>query len=315
MAYFKWIMATVLTLEFLFNLLGVAMSVIALYYWVMLYRRIYRSKQEFRGWQWLFASAFAILVLNITSTYLMMAGEGVFGLQLSGGGLDPRLNQMLDVMSRTIIVFSMTVGVYLIYAPLKSGFVYALAPVGINSGEASKETLKYSLNPSQSYLIPEKTSVEFKTSYSVRDRSSTNTMRVFTDLISHGIYGLIVTREFPGQVRKNWEVDSLPVLWLTNSNESQSLPNVQQVNPNDLSGLSHAVREFIIHSEDSVVVLDGLEYLIVQNNFQEVLKFIQSLNDTVSQQKARILIPLDYKTLGETEIHLLRRELCELTVV
>jgi hypothetical protein len=308
-------MASVLTPEFLFNMLGVAMSLIAVYYWVMLYRKMYQSKHDFRGWQWLFASAFAILVLNISSTYIVIAGQGAGGLELYGASANPPLTKMLDVLSRTIIVFSMTVGVYLIYSPLKSGFVYALAPVGIKSEEASKEKLKYSLNPSQSYLIPEKTAVEFKTSYAVRDRSSTNTMGVFTDLISHGIYGLIVTREFPGQVRKNWDVDSLPVLWLTNSNEPQSLPNVQQVNPNDLSGLSHAIREFIIHSEDSVVVIDGIEYLIVQNNFPEVLKFIQSLNDTVSQRKSRILVPLDYKTLGETEIHLLRRELCELTVV
>ncbi|MDD5111772.1 MAG: DUF835 domain-containing protein, partial [Candidatus Altiarchaeota archaeon] len=220
-----------------------------------------------------------------------------------------------EVLSRTIIVFSMTVGVYLLYAPLKSGFVYALAPVGIKQGEAINEKLKYSINPSQSYLIPEKTSVEFNSSYSVRDRSSSNTMHVFTDLISHGIYGLIVTREFPGQVRKNWEVDSLPVMWLTNSKDVSALPNVQPVNPNDLAGLSHAIREFINKSDDSVVVIDGVEYLITQNTFSEVLKFIQSLNDTVSQRKARILVPLDYKTLGDREIHLLRRELCELTVV
>ena len=93
------------------------------------------------------------------------------------------------------------------------------------------------------------------------------------------------------------------------------MQNVQYIDPTDLVRLSYAIKEFIKKSENSIVLLDGLEYLITQNSFSEVLKFIQALNDFVSQSKTRLVVPLDYKAVGVQELHLLKRELCELTIV
>lgn len=302
--------------EFLFNALGILLSLIALYYWVRLYKKIYRKKNELHGWVWLFASAFAILLLNMSSTYMLFAKARVTpGIPVAGVVVDFNTLQVLEVLSRTIIVFSMTVGVYLIYTPLKSGFVYALAPVGLKGSSSNKEKLKYSIKECMGYIIPEKTFVDVGTGFAVGDRSSSNTMQVFTDLVVHGVYGLIVTREYPAQVRKNWDVDDLPIIWLTTSKDVETMTNVQYIDPADIVGLSFAIKDFIQKSEDSVVVLDGIEYLITQNSFSEILKFIQSLNDFISKKKTRLVVPLDYKAVGETELHLLKRELCEIRVV
>ena len=300
--------------EFFFNALGVAFSLVAIYYWIKLYKRIYRKKNEFQGWVWLFASAFAIFLLNLSSTYLLFArAQVVIGLPYN---VTVNFNtlQVLEVLSRTIIVFSMTVGVYLIYMPLKTGFVYDLTPVGLSGGDISKKQGKNVLNASMSYLLPERGLSEPASGFTSSDRSSLNSMRVFVDTVSNGIFGLIVTRENPVTIRKNWEVGTIPIIWLTTSRDVELIPNVQFIDPVDLVGLSHAIKDFIRKTDDTVVLLDGLEYLITQNNFNEILKFLQSLDDFVTQKKTRMLVPLDYKAVDERQLHLLKRELCEINV-
>ncbi|MBM3309317.1 MAG: DUF835 domain-containing protein [Candidatus Altiarchaeales archaeon] len=308
-----------LTPELLFNGLGILLSLIAVYYWVQLSRRMYRRKSEFQGWVWLFTSAFAILLLNISSTYMLFSNVGVSQIRIPFYGSTVSFNviQVVEVLSRTIIVFSMTVGVYLIYSKLKTGFVYALMPVGLEQKALSKEKLKYELNTSMSYIISESNVGETSSKSISGDRSSVNSMHVFTDLVSHGAYGLIITREHPKQVRRNWDVDSLPVIWLTTSGDltGEAMENVQYLDPADLIGLSHAIKDFIKKSDNNVILFDCIEYMITQNSFSEVLKFIQSLNDSVSQSKSRLLVPLDYKAVDERELHLLKRELHEITVV
>ncbi|MFH1126279.1 MAG: DUF835 domain-containing protein [Candidatus Altiarchaeota archaeon] len=302
--------------ELLLNSVGIFFSLVALYYWIKLYKRIYRRRNEFQGWVWLSASAFAILLLNISSTYMLFAKADVlFSFPANDVLVNFNTLQVIEVLSRTIIVFSMTVGVYLIYSPLKSGFSYTLVPTGLGEPAPEKEKPKYSIEACMSYLIPEKTSTEIKDGYTVVEVPSSNSMKVFSDLASHGIYGLIITRDYPVHVRKNWDVDNLPVIWLTTSKEMESISNVQCIDPMDLVGLAHAIKNFIKTTENSVVLLDGVEYLITQNSFNEILKLIQSINDFVSQNKTRLIVPLDYQALGEKELHLLKRELCELRVV
>jgi hypothetical protein len=210
----------------------------------------------------------------------------------------------------------MMIGFYLIYSPMQKGFVYALAPVAIAADSSTEKQLKYSISPSMSYLLPERTSVKIdKTGIAVSGRLSSTSMRVFTNLLGQGFYGLIVSREYPANIRNNLGVGEIPMIWLTTSKEGCNMANVQCIDPVDLVELGHSIKDFIKKTEESVVIIDGLEYLITQNSFPEVLKFLESLNDYVFQKKTRLLVPLDYKVLNEKELHLLKRELSELNVV
>jgi hypothetical protein len=300
--------------ELFLNALGILLSLLSLYYWIMLYKKIYRKKNEFQGWIWLFACAFAILLLNLSSTYMLLAGSQTgLNLSLPGVKMDFRTLQVLEVLSRAIIVFSMTVGVYLIYSPLKSGFVYALTAVELKEQQKATEKLKYSINPGVSYLVSEKSSTDIysERSASSAGRSSPNGMQVFIDVVSHGVYGLMVTREYPRAIRSAWNVDSLPLVWVTTSTDTESMLNVQCIDPLDLIGLGHMIKEFIRKNSDCVVILDCAEYLITQNSFNDFLIFLQALNDTISQSKSRLVVPVDYKALSEANLHMLKRELSE----
>ena len=65
-------------------------------------------------------------------------------------------------------------------------------------------------------------------------------------------------------------------------------------------------------SQKPVILLDGIEYPCVQNDFPRVLKFLQGLSDEVSLKKGRFIISVSPGTLNTEERALLAREFSEL---
>ena len=57
------------------------------------------------------------------------------------------------------------------------------------------------------------------------------------------------------------------------------------------------------------MLISGLEYLISQNNFAKILKFIQLLNDNIAIHEGILLLPLSPETLNQKDVELLEREL------
>src|SRR5436190_550927 len=60
---------------------------------------------------------------------------------------------------------------------------------------------------------------------------------------------------------------------------------------------------------EGVVLLDGLEYLIINNGFLQTLMFVEHVNEFVMQRQAIILLPVSPDTLEEKELALLERNL------
>lgn len=97
------------------------------------------------------------------------------------------------------------------------------------------------------------------------------------------------------------------ILWLS---------GVDVLNAVDPSKL-HVILESVIRaiSENGgggLVILDGVEYLLLHNDFRSVVKFLTSLKDYVMLSNSAILLVLDEDTLGEREVSVLRREFPEL---
>jgi hypothetical protein len=65
-------------------------------------------------------------------------------------------------------------------------------------------------------------------------------------------------------------------------------------------------------TEDSVILLDGLEYLMVHNDFSRVLKLVHGLNELAAVHQARLIIPMNPLTMDADKVALLKRDLKEL---
>jgi PAS domain S-box-containing protein len=153
----------------------------------------------------------------------------------------------------------------------------------------SGETV-YELEPGYIYLLM---SGETETSF-----------RIFQDLVKHGHPGLCVTRILPDTIRKAYSLEKTPILWLT----TNKLANQHCVSPTNIVDLSSAIINFMERIKDGVVLLDGIEYLITQNNYRSILNLMQLLNDKIMLNKSRIIVPLDPEVIDPKELHQLMRE-------
>ncbi|MEE8183069.1 MAG: DUF835 domain-containing protein, partial [Thermoplasmata archaeon] len=137
--------------------------------------------------------------------------------------------------------------------------------------------------------------------YLVKEERSEHTFRMLLKSIQKGKPGFCVTRVFPDKVREAYGLEGVPILWLSNVGKEDS------VRPKDLEKLSLSLEQFIT-KKSGVVLLDGIEYLITNNNFITVLRLIQSLRDQVAINRAILLISVNPSTLDEHQLNLLERE-------
>lgn len=126
---------------------------------------------------------------------------------------------------------------------------------------------------------------------------------VFINLTSTGVAGLCISRNYPPRLLNEHNLKKNTVIWLTRQKGDDSLDPVQ------LNIISHSIQQFITENDSSVVILDGIEYLIIQNEFKPVLRFIQHIRDEVFTRKANLLIPLSTQALDNAEVKLLERDL------
>lgn len=125
---------------------------------------------------------------------------------------------------------------------------------------------------------------------------------IYKDLISRGIKGMCITRRHPTHVMENYGLKT-PMRWLN------ATPGKNNIHPTKLALLVSIIKEFVDKTENSVVLLDGLEYIIVHNNFQQALRMVEYLNETMMVNQSRLIIPIDPRTLDVRELALLERNM------
>lgn len=138
--------------------------------------------------------------------------------------------------------------------------------------------------------------------YLVLEKKPEKSFEIFSDLITHGIPGFVVSRVHPEKLKREFNLAKTPVMWLTRVEQEGT------VTPEDLPKLIYIIADFTRKSEESVILLDGVEYLTVQNDFRTILKFLHELKDLIVLNNSRLIIPLHKDTLPLEEYSILERE-------
>jgi len=121
--------------------------------------------------------------------------------------------------------------------------------------------------------------------------------------MDEGVAGLVITRMNPRRIRDEFKVPP-EILWLTDKDSSQ-----EKTVPPSLEMLIHVIQEFIASEEKTMVVLDGVQYLVSSTNFEAVLRFLRSLIDEISESNAILALSLSPETMKQQEISILEREM------
>jgi len=137
--------------------------------------------------------------------------------------------------------------------------------------------------------------------YIVRERKPFLAYKLFENSLSEGVPGLCVTRQFPEKVRAIFDLKDTRILWLSHT------PGKDHHNPTSIGTLATVISSFIERYQKCVVLIDGLEYLVINNGFQQVLRFAEHINEQVMQSRSTVLIPISPNAFSEQELALLER--------
>lgn len=151
-----------------------------------------------------------------------------------------------------------------------------------------KTEVSHWLNPAACYIVTEK--------------KPEKSFEIFVDLVTHGVPGFAVSRMNPEKLKRRLNLVKTPVLWLSRYEMENT------ISPEDLPKLQYIIEDFTRKSGESIILFDGVEYLVTQRGFETVLKYLQDLEDMIVRNNSRLVIPLHKDTVSVKEYSILERE-------
>lgn len=139
--------------------------------------------------------------------------------------------------------------------------------------------------------------------YLIKERKPFVSYKIFEHAVSINLPGLCVTRQYPDRIKESFTLPDTKFVWLSHT------PGKDHHNPTSVGTLATVITSFIDRSERSICLIDGMEYLVINNGFQQVLKFMELINEQVMQSDAIVLIPVNENAFSEKEIALLERNI------
>jgi len=150
--------------------------------------------------------------------------------------------------------------------------------------------------------MPPDTPLEPGSCYLIEERRPKFTYSLLSTLVGSNAPGLVITRQSPDRIRAERGLSKLRILWLSHT------PDQTSINPTALDALSKTIQNFIEdHKGGAVVLVDGIEYLMVNNGVAAVLSFVEEVRDIVKEEKAIVLLPLDSGGMEAQELARLKR--------
>ena len=66
--------------------------------------------------------------------------------------------------------------------------------------------------------------------------------------------------------------------------------------------------EFLQKGDNSILLLDGLDYLISENQLDKVLKMIYGVHDAVVLSGAKFIVPIDPRAMDAKDLAFIEKE-------
>ncbi|MDH3365614.1 MAG: DUF835 domain-containing protein [Thermoplasmata archaeon] len=113
--------------------------------------------------------------------------------------------------------------------------------------------------------------------------------------------GLIVTRKYPNDLRSEMYLQTTPIIWLS------TVAGKDNLDPAKLSLLTDMLVSFMERSENGVVLIDGIEYLVTSTDFQRTLKATERWTETAMANATKLIISVDPRAFDMREMAMLEK--------
>ena len=137
--------------------------------------------------------------------------------------------------------------------------------------------------------------------YFVKEKRPRVSFDMFNEAVKHGAKGMLVVREHPNRLKQSHDFEAEKLLWMTRR------AGVDHIDPTELSLLNLKITKFVEGVDKGVVLIEGMEYMITQNDFESVLRFVNHLHDFVLTHDCAVILVIDERVLSTRELALLER--------
>lgn len=156
-------------------------------------------------------------------------------------------------------------------------------------------------------LQEEKRILEIGYNYLILEERTDITFEIFRDTIATGVPGLLITNSFPDKVRKAHGLEDADIHWLSDSGDK----TLSILSPKRLDfEITRTISKFIKENKEKgcVLMLDGFEYLVLENKFEKILKFVKKINDMAAMSNSTILVPVNLEAFKKEQATILKKE-------
>ena len=144
------------------------------------------------------------------------------------------------------------------------------------------------------------------TGYLIASDTHDSALSLFLDLVSSGRKGLLVTRlhpQFHTIITQNANV----TLAVFGSEEISGFPTISNGDE-----LNRTCYDFVENHEKTVILIDGMHYLLTLFPFDHVASTLFRLNDAMATHRGLLLVRLDLATMTATQQAIIQNELQKL---
>ena len=141
-------------------------------------------------------------------------------------------------------------------------------------------------------------------SYLISDKNNLSSIDLIDDLTINDYKGLIITRGNPDQLKRQIPQSKNIDIVILSREKIQGLINIS-----NLEKLKDKLIEFTKKHKKSVILLDGIHYLISRFSFDEFIRSLYDISDIIAKNKAILFVRIDPSTLESNKMALIENEL------
>jgi predicted RNA-binding Zn-ribbon protein involved in translation (DUF1610 family) len=137
----------------------------------------------------------------------------------------------------------------------------------------------------------------------ILDSELKNTYNMLADFLRDGYLALCMSTTFPEKLKRTYNLSGkLKCIWLTNAGGKDT------IDPSNIEKIGEVVEKFAEKYPASVILFDGLEYLVVEHGFDEAIKLVKKMTDVASMMDMTLIVPINPAALTTDELSKLRAE-------
>jgi hypothetical protein len=120
--------------------------------------------------------------------------------------------------------------------------------------------------------------------------------------------GYILSRRPTATIREEFGFKDEKITWIATKAGQEIM------DPTKPGLMAHSIMEFLSKAKNGVVLLDGLESVMVNNDFNKALRMLEQINDFVMQYQGYLIVPIDPNAFDSREKAMLMRNFENLAV-